>query len=496
MRKTFAPFLILLIVPALAVAWVSSDGWRGSTLRRIETVAGRPVWFDAFALRWRNGIGLALKEVTVYSRDQSGVQMQVDEITAVPNPASLLKKKVELSSVSIKKRQGALVRDSKGNLSFTGPRNPSSESIPVRALDLMLKDVSGRSPAPVSGTLAVFSYVPNLKLSGVWDPARPNELSDARIELDLSKIDLAELAIYYPKLSSLGLQSIEGTVVIEAERLVPDRRRAFDAPLRVEWTGGEIRSSHLATPLAGITVELRAHENTVSSWTASASFAEGRLSASGVVDPIIPHPHTHFEASAEAIALDKMFVLPKDLSGRIRGTAAGQFRGQMTGLAPISWLYSLKGSGQVRAERVQAAGINVVRQLCEALSLSLPEDLRVRYAAQDTEFTALTAELSVGPQGILSEDVRLEAEAFTAEGVGRLDRGGRLSAEMKVRIDRALAAEWTRSDPEVERYVNAQNLLEIPVTASGPLNALRLDTSGAPLPSLSAEALSALRERT
>ena len=470
MKKLLAPAAILAGMLVLLLILTGPNQWRSGTLRRLETLARRPVWFDNFAIQWHHGLGLALKKVTIYSSDQTAVQMQVDEITAVPKPSSFFKKKVELSSVSIRKKEGYIVRDSNGNFALTGLQNPDATGIPIRDLDIMLKNVSGNDPVPVTGSLAVFSKTDNVKVRAVWDPKAPNELSNAHIEVDLGKVNAAELERRYSALAGFMIERIEGTLTIDAEKIVFDRKRVFENPIRVKATGGLFKSARAGAPFEEGEFHLIASDNKISAWDLSFQYSGGRVRVSGNAVDLDTDPKIGFKLGVDAVSFEDIQGLPEQLRDRFKGFCTLTLSGKTGGLSPQSLLKRLTADGHLHVDSGRFIGVGVMRDLLARLPVEAPAGLKAKYGGQDTPFNAADLSFHVTDQGIRSDDISVETEAFTAEGVCRAATSGALKGNFILSINESISGEVIGSDPELAAAANRAGVIQIPVELGGTLD--------------------------
>ncbi|WNK20687.1 AsmA family protein [Halomonas piscis] len=353
-------------------------------------------------------------------------------------------------------------------------------------------------------TLAPLSLRPWLERLGVGlDTRNPGALSDvaltSQIKGDAERIRLAPLSLVLDDTTLTGelAAGIDGTALdfdLEGDTLNVDRylpapaadaakqagiglwRRAaaeeeapalVDQPLlaRLELDGALALGS---LTLGGLKFDspelaLEGRDGTQRLEAFEAGFYGGKLSASGSLDagqtPLAWALAPRASGVKMAPLLEALGERDASLSGRLE--ASGEFTTK--GNTREDLVRRLNGSAKAKLDDGAIAGVNISRQVCEAVA-ALEDRDTTREWRDDTRFEHVDATFTVRDGVVESDDVRVTLPGLNVQGEGEYDLGHRqFDALASVRLDNTADAAC-RVNPRLAR-------LALPVRCEGSISA-------------------------
>jgi uncharacterized protein involved in outer membrane biogenesis len=224
--------LVIVLVGAAAIflATFDADRYRPLIIQRAEDALGKPVRLERVRLGWRGGIALQLDGVAIYP-DQAAAQepvVRAESVSAVVRLWPLLRKDVQVASVTLIKPMVHVARQASGavgiaGLEFPGGGAPSSAApaavgllisslaiedgtlrftdasqqpaldVTVTHADVQVRNISLTRPIEFRATLALCSEAQNLETSGRLQlpmAARAGRLEALRFATDLGALQI------------------------------------------------------------------------------------------------------------------------------------------------------------------------------------------------------------------------------------------------------------------------------------------------------------------
>ncbi len=107
-KKFLIGLILLLILPAAAlgifIATFNAELYRPLVIRTLEQSLGKPVKLERMSLGWSGGIALSLQNLAVDSQPP----LRVDELRLVVRPLPLLRKELQVSSITARLADGTI----------------------------------------------------------------------------------------------------------------------------------------------------------------------------------------------------------------------------------------------------------------------------------------------------------------------------------------------------------------------------------------------------
>ncbi len=512
--------LVVLAVAAVGVvlATVDVDRYRPFVVSKLEAALGRPVRLDHIGLGWRGGIALQLQGVAI-AADASGAgepAVQADAVKVVVRLLPLLRKDVQVSSLVLTRPRLHVVRAADGAIAIEGLPSPGSRSGPaaaalpllisslvvedgtvrfsdaspqvpldltVRKLEATVRNISLSRPIEFRLRAACFSQEANLTVTGrVLAPTahQPGRLEGLRLEMDLSRLDVAEMTRSVPSLKSVGLaEGIRGTFTVSIERWTFSREGLAELAAQVELKGGRLAVAGSAAPYDQVTLRGVAQRNRIELQEFSGKVGTGTISATGTVDQLSASPHTTAQVTMNALPLENLLPLANPNEPHLSGRLSFTFQGEAQGLSWAEVSRTLSGRGTLTLTDGVFVNLNVLEEvfrrlsilpgLVEALRARLPDSYQSKLSARDTVLQPIELPVTAEQGRLDLRDVRLASDTFVLTGSGAVRLDGTLTSQLMLQIDEPLSAAIIKSVKELQYLADAQGQLQIPVMMQGAL---------------------------
>ena len=503
--------LIGLLVGGVAIclATFNADRYRPLVVKQLESALGRPVQLAHLSLGWRGGIALELKQLAISSKAATTEPaVQVETLSAVVRLLPLLRKEVQVSSITLIRPRVQVRRDAQGNVDLLGlavVAGPASLNIAslkveegslhwtdamasppvdlwVTSLDATLKNVSLTRPIEFQLRLAAFSDGQNLHLRGrlqMPTKDRAGVLEGVRLETDFNRLNVAQLTQALPAVKEAGLRELAGNLVVSIDRAGLDPQGLGQLAARVRLSGGRLVLARLGSPIEGVTVEALAQRGRVDLRRGAATFAGGTIAATGTMEQLKTQPRASLQVTIDRLALDAFLPTPGPNEPQLRGQLSASFHGTGQGLAIPQLTQTLSGQGHLAISDGVIANLNVLREvfrrlsilpgLVETLQARLPESYQAKLAARDTVLQPIEVSVTARDGALAFDQLRVVTDSFQLTGMGRVGFDGTLSCQSMLQVDPALSAAIIKSVKELTSLTDAEGRLQLPVVMTGSL---------------------------
>jgi hypothetical protein len=230
-----------------------------------------------------------------------------------------------------------------------------------------------------------------------------------------------------------------------------------DAPLRVA-TAARVTSSNV----------------TIQSLTISGLGGEARLPATLQLTP--PKNFTA-QPSLSTISIGELLKVTKpSLSTMISGTIVSS-KGSFSGSTMGDVARSVNGSSDILVQDAVLKGVNLpalilskvsnIPLLEGSLRSNIPPEHQKHFNDPDTKISELRSEYSLGGGVITLKSLRIVSVAFTLESSGTMSMDGDLNLASNFILASDISASLAKRSKTVEKMLNKNKLLEIPVVIKG-----------------------------
>lgn len=149
MKKIFLVLGVIVVVLVVGVvifiATFDADRYRPFVVQKLESAIGKPVKLGRISLGWKGGIALQLKDLVILEAKEGKPVLELQSANALLRFAPLLKKSVEIGSITLMEPRIRIVRHPDGTLNITAPAEPAKKE-PVKkegaALAFLIGEIS------------------------------------------------------------------------------------------------------------------------------------------------------------------------------------------------------------------------------------------------------------------------------------------------------------------------------------------------------------------
>ncbi len=509
-------FLLLVIGLSVFLATFNADQYRPLLVKQLEQALHTPVSITRLSLTWRGGIAAQLQGVSVGDAARPGASVQAESVYAVVRLWPLLKKDVQVSTVTIVRPNVTVVRQLGGTITVGGfpsmgtgapptpPPSPMAAAamsvlissltieqgtlhvrdatqtppldLPIEQLDATIRNLSLTNPIDFQIRLACWSRQQNLELSGrVRLPAGGpgGFLEHVNASTDLAHLDADAMKRSMPQFAFQ--ESPRGVLRISIERLPLAAQALDELTAHVQLTDGRFPLAALASPLDHVNAEFTAQKDTIELQRFSASLGSGTVSGTGRLIHLSTQPQATMDVTVQQLPLQGLLPPTTPQEPALQGVLGLTFHGASSGREWLMFTQALSGTGQLALTNMKVLNVNVLREVFQRLSIlpglaktleaRLPEAYQAKFAARDTVFEPMQVALTA-TQGVLQlQPLQVKSDTFQLDGAGQVRvADGAFEGRFVLRIDAPLSAAIVQSVNELHYISNANGELELPVS--------------------------------
>jgi len=404
--------LIVLIVLAIAsvaifLATFDADRYRPLFVTALEQGLGRPVRLDRIALGWRNGVAIQLRGLVIAEETagQGEPLVQIESISALVQLLPLLKKDVQISSVTLTKPRIHVARDAQGRINLLG----------LAAI---------ASPAAASGQTATVGN-------------QPVTFKIAFLRIEDGAVHWTD-ATAHPSMDT-WLRALNVTV----------KNISVGQPMDIDARGA------LGVETPNISVQGRFTPPDVAQ---PGAFRNVKLSVERLpLDKILP--------SSGSDAPQLHGILTTTFEGDLATLNQAELVRTLTGNGTLKIADPVIMNLNILREVF--AKFSMLPGLVESLQARLPQEYQAKFAAKDTVLAPIDLATRIQNGMLQLDDVQCSTDTFTLTGSGRVGLDGSVSIRSTLRIDSALSAAIIQSVKELQALNNASGEMEIPLMVQG-----------------------------
>ncbi len=502
---------VLLVVAGLAVfaATFDADRYRPLVERKLSEALGKPVEIERIAARFAGGAAFELRGLTVWSgpdKRERAVGLERAVVTARILP--LLRKKIEIGTVSLVRPSARIVRRKDGAVGVVGIETPAAKEpqaengeapafsaslvrieggefefmdltkeppfeATLREVDVEIRGIAPGKSASFEASAAFSSDRPNVRVSGRATPpsgVTPLSIESLRFDVDAGAMDPKLLPLLAPGLAKNLREAPAGRLSATLESFTPGAKPE-EARGTVLLEGGRVFPARLTLPVENVTLKAKLDRGDAALESFSASIGGGKAEASGTVRKVLTAaPESQFAFKLDRLPLDAIAV--PGGAAKLKGFLSGAARVQATGTGDAA-LASLAAEGVARLDEGVILDLNVVRTVLEKLSAipgvgeklsaRLPDEYRARLSRPHTPLGPVEVPFKIAGGRVYFErlEVRSDQFAFFARGSAGMD--GTVSLAGVLLLDSNFSDAIARSVEELRLFMNAQGQIELPV---------------------------------
>ena len=398
--------LILVLLLALAAAGLAvfiitfdADRYRPLVVQRLTSALGRPVQLQRLALGWRGGLAIQLQGVAVEPL------VRADSIDARLQLLPLLKKQVQVTSVTLTRPQIELTRDAQGHIDLLGV---AAVAAPVAA--------SGRKAS--MGPAAVSFAIGSLRIE----------------DGTLHYVDGSRTPI-----SELWVKQIDATLSDIAPGM----------PMRLDVRAAVASEAPNLTLTGGVTLPDSASPGIID----TLAFSVSKVRVDEITSPASPgQPQLQG-------------VLSLEFQGRVPTLDPQQITNMVSGQGTLK--LDQPRIANLNILRAVFQQLSMIPGLVEALQARLPATYQAKLDATDTVLSPINLPIRLQDGALWCDDVRMSTDTFRLVGQGTVGLDQTLAFRTRLYLEPELSAAMMQSVNELRGLANAAGELEIPVTISG-----------------------------
>lgn len=535
MKKLILVLLVIFVITAagigIFIASFDINRFKPMVEEKVEEALGNPARIGSLFLGWDGGLAVGLRDLQVFEAGSSPQEaaLSVRLARAVLELGPLMKKEIKFASIVIKAPSLHAVKAQDGSFKVrgidfnkkedkktgTGTAGASegaaaffigevriqdgvvrvtdgSFSPPVdillRDIDFSLKNVSLDRPMTLALQIAAFDEEQNTRVRGkvaLPKDESPGLLTDFFLDLDLARLDSAQLRQQIPQLKDLKFkEDPSGKLHVSVPRMDLGGNGAPDIQAQIGLSEGRIFFQDSPGAFDAIELEATAQGERFVLNKLQSEFAGGRLQAQGQSEYKKPNAPMSFAFSASDLKVQQL--VPQKGPGKpsVKGRLWLEFQGRGLGSDRAAVSQTLQGQGKITLREGILVNVNVLRDvlkkmsaipgLSEGLERHLTPNYRERLNESDTVLTPIEIPVVVRDGILYLNNFAVATNDVRIRGNGRISLTGAVEASAILNIHPDLSQALMRSVNTLQYIMNQQGEIEIPVALKGTLGEIKV----------------------
>lgn len=535
MKKLIIILLIIFVVAAagigIFIASFDINRFKPMVEEKVEEALGNPARIGSLFLGWDGGLAVGLRDLQVFeagaSPDEAALSVRLAR--AVLELGPLMKKEIKFASIVIKAPSLHAVKAQDGSFKVRGidfnkkeEKKPGAETggasegaaaffigevriqdgvvrvtdrsfsppvdIFLKDIDFSLKNVSLDRPMSLALQIAVFAEEQNAKARGkisLPQGEKPGLLSDFSLDVDLARLDSAQLRKQIPQLKDLKFkEDLAGKLRVSVPRMDLGGNAASDIEAQIGLSEGRIFLEDSPSAFDAIELEAIAQGERFVLNKLQSEFAGGRVQAQGQSEYKKPNAPMSFAFNASDLKVQQLAPQKGPGKPSVKGRLWLEFQGRGLGSNRDAVSQTLQGQGKITLREGVLVNVNVLRDvlkkmsaipgLSEGLERHLTPNYRERLNESDTVLTPIEIPVVVRDGILYLNNFALATNDVRMRGNGRISLTGAVEASAILNIHPDLSQALMRSVNTLQYVMNQQGEIEIPVALKGTLSELKV----------------------
>lgn len=525
MKKILLVIVILFVLASAALAFFvltfDINRYKAAIEKQLSAVVGNPVVIGRLSLAWKGLVIAGIENFNIYTEEagQRTSALSFERASAVVDILPLLRKQLQISSLSVERLSLEATRTKEGKIEIRGyntkPAASAAEKtapetggvigfgidnisvrdstirfydmttdlasdITIKHIDADIKNVSLDTPIKFSVKMALASDQQNVTASGVVGGLASGNISlkDFAANTDLGTFRYEELVKALPAIQKIGLrEGPAGLVDVKVRELVMDKNRISTLWADVEYANGRVNLSQCKVPIERINLSASAAGNTLTVKSFSAKLAGGTVNGSGTIDDYLAAPRTTAKITADVKGLSAFLADVLDIRQKIDGDLSLTFDGTMAGKAWPEISKTIDGGGAIGLERGVIIDTNVAAQTLDALTIFpgllqtvtqfVPARVQQSLNENYTVLKPIKVAYTVKERYVHVPDLKIQTDFADFIGSAQTSLTGDVSSKGTLRFSQDISTALVKAVSSMQYLADAQGLIEFPLAIKG-----------------------------
>ena len=518
-KKILLIVLVLVVVAVAAVgifiATFDANKYKPVIVKTLQEKLGSRVELGNISLGWRGGIALAFENLAVYANDntQGPPDLSLDKGFALLKIGPLLRKEIQVAAISLEGPRVHVIRDARGVVGVRGvniaPGAKGSNTaaaasflidsisiadgevryedkalvpavdVTIKKWGLTMNDVSLVKPISFDSRMALFSDTQNIAIQGKISGLAQNapSISGLKADIDLGKINVAELMRAVPSLAAAGIgEGLAGNISLSADTIAVANGKLTGLLAEVRLKDGRVPLAALKAPIENVQMDAAAREKHITLKSFSAMMAQASVKGSGSVENFMTDPVVALNASTEIPKLNDFLTVMTGVAPKLDGAVTLSIDGTGRGLDWPTLSKTLSGTGEVTLDKGVLMDTNIARQVIEKLSMfpglgqtieqNIPVSIKEKLAQDYTLIQPVKKAFTIQDGNIVLNGLKVVTDLLDINTDTTVTLAGMISGKGVLSFQKDLSGAMLAGFPQMKYLVNADNMVEFPVTYS------------------------------
>ncbi|MCM8760709.1 MAG: AsmA family protein [Candidatus Omnitrophica bacterium] len=519
-------FLLIAAVIAFFITTFNINNYKGAFISQLEAITGNAVDIGELALSWQGELVIDVRKFRIYDRKTNDTLFPFQAASAGVQLLPLLRRHVEISSISLVSPLLNIVRAKDGKIEIKGYTPPEKKDtgvktpvaaktsgagpalqlnissidiqqgtlrfqdmmsdpppdLTVRNLDATVKNISLNTPMVFSAKMALASTEQNMAFSGTAGGFAAGQpfLKDFEGRFELSKIGYDDLIKAIPQLRALGVRDRpNGIFTVKLHSLEFANNKMSKLRADASLTDGHLALAQLKAPLNNVTFTISVDDDVITVKSFSGELASAVMSGSGRVDGVFSSPKTSLQTKMEIRGIKSFLASVAGSDQPLDGNLKVMFEGVATGSDWAEIHRTLAGKGSLTLEKGVILENNLVRQTLGALSLfpslaavsqGAPAGSGILGRSISERYTILrpfSQPFVVEGGYIILPETYIATDFLDFRGTAKVSFAGDLSGNGIIRFSPDISNEMTAIVPQMRYLSDSQGLVQFPMAFKG-----------------------------
>jgi uncharacterized protein involved in outer membrane biogenesis len=517
---------VVCVCVAVFIATFDINTYKSTLSSQLGSLVGGRVEIERLSMAWKGRLILGIAGFKMYTDDnpKSAPVLSFDRAEAGLELMPLLRRQLQLASISadqphislVRSKDGAItvsgyqqkaastaakaaatpaalgvnisfIRINKGIVRFVDMMGEEPSDITVKSLDADIKNVSLAGPVTFSTKMALASDRQDMAISGTIGGFTTGNISlkDFQLQADLAAFGHGEILKAFPALAKTGFkEGLAGVLNVNIRSLQMAGGKVAELSGRLGISGGRLSLNQVRAPIEDITLDVAIEESTITVKSFAARIVNGILSGSATIENYFTTPKTTLALTAQARGFHEFLATVAAVKQNLDGNARITFNGTMTGSTWPEISNTLSGRGTFALESGIIINANILDQTIGALTVfpnltnslqgNVSSPAKQAFSEAYTVLKPLNQPFTIEGGYIMVPDLILQSEFIDMHGDAKMSFAGDISGSAMIRFASSISGAMVMAVPQVKAITDPQGLVTFPINFKGGSGAFKV----------------------
>jgi uncharacterized protein involved in outer membrane biogenesis len=368
-----------------------------------------------------------------------------------------------------------------GEVLYQDKMPATAMTVPLKDIDVRVKNFSLDKPFIVDAKLSLFSQVQNIQSTGqisIDMGKQSAQVSHLTVKSDLSQLSTEQMKQAIASLAPINFDGgMKGLVNVSVDTLNAGSAGLTSMKANVQLSQGEVKLKEIYSAFTQMTADVDITEADVMLKNFTTDFASGKITAQGRLDDYLKAQKPTFNIDINQLQVAQI-VDPAMIQDKVEGKITAQLSGEAQGISPELLKSSLSGKGSFNLLEGRIIDINLLKTILDNLSAipgvgaglkeqvsnSLPEAYKERLQMKDTIIDQCQTSLQLLNGAAQFNDLIIQSNGVRVNMNGQMDLDQNVILDGQVALDEVLSSTIVANNNAFSYLMNENKEIAIPLT--------------------------------